>query len=187
MNRNILVAGILGGIVMTLWLFVSNGVLPVKRDLLNQQLPFDDQQALHNVLAGHITETGHYSVPYVTREEENRFPDYRNLPVYTIQYEGLTHGEGSPPTPAPLVAIFLASLIASWMLASANSGILSHYWRRVLFVAAIGAVVALADDVLQMSFGPQPGAYLVFLAINNLITWLLAALVIGWRIRAVGD
>ena len=127
MKRNILTAGLLGGIVMTLWLFVSNGVLPVKRDLVNQKLPLDDQQALHSVMAAHITETGHCSAPYVTREEEDRFPDYLNLPVYTIQYEGLTHGEGLPPTPAPLVAIFMASLIASWMLASASSGILSHY------------------------------------------------------------
>jgi hypothetical protein len=187
MKRNILVAGLLGGIVMTLWLFVSNAVLPVKQDLMNRKLPLDDQQALHGVLADHVPEPGHYSVPYLTREEEDRFPDYRNLPVYTIQYEGFTHGEGSQPTLTPLLAIFLASFIVSWMLASAGSGILSHYWRRVLFVVAIGVVIALADDVLQMSFGPQPANYLTFLAINNLVTWLLAGLVIGWRIRPVRD
>jgi hypothetical protein len=69
------------------------------------------------------------------------------------------------------------------MLALAGDGVRSRYYRRVLFVTAIGVIMALADDVLQMSFGPQPRDYLRFLAINNVITWLLAGLIIGWRIK----
>lgn len=184
MRRNVLIAGLLGGVVMTLWMFVSNAVLPIKHELVHQRLPFEDQLALHGALENVITETGTYSVPYLSREDEPRFPDYRDQPVYSIHYSGITHGTGSPPTPMPLVAIFAASFLAAWMLASAGEGVLSRYHRKVLFVTAIGVVMALADDVLQMSFGPQPRDYLLFLAVNNVITWLLAGLIIGWRIRA---
>jgi len=48
---------------------------------------------------------------------------------------------------------------------------------------AVGVIIALFDDVLQMSFGPQPQDYLLFLAINHLITWTLVALVIAWRVK----
>ena len=83
----------------------------------------------------------------------------------------------------PLVVVLVTAWLAAWMLASAGDMILSRYYRRVLFVAAIGVIMALADDVLQMSFGPQPKDYLVFLALNNVVTWLLAGLAIGWRIK----
>lgn len=183
MRKNALIAGLLGGVAMTLWLFVSNAILPIKHDLMHRRLPLEDQLALHGALAGTITETGTYSVPYLTREDEARFPDYRNQPIYSINFAGSTHGAGSAPTPTPLVVIFVASILAAWMLVSAGDGVLSRYYRRVLFVTAIGVVMALADDVLQMSFGPQPRDYLTFLAVNNVITWLIAGLVIGWRIK----
>jgi len=184
MRKNALIAGLLGGVVMTLWLFVSNAILPIKHDLVHRRLPLKDQLAVHGALTGAITETGTYSVPYLSREDEARFPDYRNQPVYSINFAGSTHGTGSPLTLTPFVVIFLASFLAAWMLASAGDGVLSRYYRKVLFVTAIGVVMALADDVLQMSFGPQPRDYLTFLAVNNVITWLLAGLVIGWRIKA---
>ena len=50
-------------------------------------------------------------------------------------------------------------------------------------MALFGVVVALFDDLLQMSFGPQPKDYLVFLAVNHLITWTLAGLVIGFFVK----
>ena len=122
-------------------------------------------------------------MPHLSRAEEDRFPDYRNQPIYSITYEGGTHGEGAPLSVIPLLVVFASSFLAAGMLASTGNGILSRYYRRVLFVAAFGVIIALADDVLQMSFGPQPNDYLVFLAINNVITWLLAGLVIGSRIK----
>lgn len=183
MSKNVLIAGLLGGVVMTLWLLVSNAILPIKHQLIHQSLPLDSQLALHGALAGNITETGTYSVPYLSREDETRFPDYRNQPVYSVTFEGGTHGAGSSPSFMPLIAIFVSTFLAAWLLASAGDGVRSCYYRRVLFVAAIGLIMALADDVLQMSFGPQPKDYLAFLAVNNVITWLLVGLAIGGLIK----
>ena len=71
------------------------------------------------------------------------------------------------------------------MLSLASPAVLAKYSRRFLFVAVLGVIVALYDDVLQMAFGPQSKDYLVFLAINNLIAWALTALVIAGRMRPV--
>jgi hypothetical protein len=107
-------------------------------------------------------------VPYLSRDDEDRFPDYRNQPIYSITLEGGTHGEGAPPSVIPLLAVFAASFLAAGMLVSTGGGILSRYYRRVLFVTAIGVIIALADDVLQMSFGPQPKDYLDIAALFTL-------------------
>ena len=116
-------------------------------------------------------------------EEEDQFLDYRNQPVYSITYEGMTHGEGEPMTLTPMVVMFLVPIIAAWMLSVTSDRIRSKYLLRVLFVTAIGVIIVLFEDVLQMSFGPQSEDYLLFLAVNNLICWILVGLVIAWQVR----
>lgn len=81
--------------------------------------------------------------------------------------------------PVMLLAAFLPPLLAALMLSMASPAILSRYSRRFLFVMAIGVIIVLYDDVLQMSLGPQPKDYLCFLAINNLAAWTVAGLVIA--------
>ena len=188
MKKDVLVAGLVGGAVMLVWLFVTNAVLPFKSNLMHKVIPLANQLEVHEVLRENITQPGTYSVPYLSLQEEAHFPDYRDQPVYSITYEGYTHSGGGGGTimssfPVTMLAVFLPPLIAAWMLSVTSPAILSKYLRRFLFVAALGVIVALYDDVLQMSFGPQPKDYLTFLAINNLIAWTLTGLVIARMIR----
>jgi hypothetical protein len=190
MKKEVLAAGLLGGIVVLVWLFVTNAVLPFKSNLIHQVIPLANQLEVHEALKDNIRESGTYNVPYLSREEEAQFPDYRNQPVYSITYEGYTHGGGGAGStmaslPVLVLAVFLPPLIAAWLLSVASPTILSKYSRRFLFVAVLGVIVALYDDVLQMAFGPQPKDYLTFLAINNLIAWALTGLVIARKIRPV--
>ena len=187
MKKEVLAAGLLGGTVMLVWLFVTNAVLPFKSNLIHQVIPLANQLEVHEALERNITESRTYSVPYLSPEEEAQFPDYRDQPVYSITYEGYTHGGGGGTImssfPVTMLAVFLPPLIAAWMLSVASPAILSRYSRRFFFVAVLGVIVALYDDVLQMAFGPQPEDYLTFLALNNLIAWALTGLVIARMIR----
>lgn len=188
MKRRVLVAGLSGGVVMLVWLFVVNAVLPLKSNLIHRALPLQDQLEVHEAMKGRIVESGTYSIPYLSREEEDQFPDYRSQPVFTVVFEGYAHGGGGGGSiltslPVILLAVFLPPLLAAWLLSLASPAVLSRFSRRVLFVAALGVVIALNDDVLQMSFGPTAKDYLSFLAINNLVAWTLAGLVIAWVIR----
>ena len=187
MKKRVLFAGLSGGFVMLTWLFVTNAVLPFKSNLIHRALPLQGQLDVHEALKENITEPGTYSIPYLSREEEDRFPDYRSQPVFTVIFQEYSHGEGSggviSSLPVVLLAVFLPPLLAAWMLSMASPAVLSRYLRRVLFVVAMGVIIALNDDVLQMSFGPQAKDYLSFLAINNLSAWTLTGLVIARKIR----
>ena len=189
MKRTVLPAGFSGGIVMFVWLFLTNALLPFKSNLIHRALPFHGQVELPEVLKRTVTDPGSYSIPYLSREDEDRFPDYRSQPVFNVVFEGYAHsGEGGgsilSSLPVMLVAVFLPPLLAAWMLSLASQAVLASYFRRVLFVSAIGVIIALADDVLQMSFGPQAKDYLAFLAINNLLAWTATALVIARFVKS---
>jgi hypothetical protein len=91
-KKRVLFAGLSGGMVMLTWLFVTNAVLPFKSNLIHRVLPLQDQLEVHEALKKNIAEPGTYSIPYLSREEEDRFPDYRNQPVYTVIFEEYAHG-----------------------------------------------------------------------------------------------
>ena len=182
MAKKVLSAGIMGGIVIVVWLLASNAILPYKGNLIHRIAP--NQLAIHRVLKENIAEPGTYACPYLGPAEESLLPDYRNQPVYTIIYEGYRHsGEGAPSFLFPIVIPFVVALTASWMLSLTSEKILSRYHRRFLFVALLGVMIALYDDILQISMGPQPDDYQIFLAVNNVLTWVLAGLVIAWRVK----
>ena len=186
MKKDVWFAGLSGGVVMLVWLFISNAILPVKSDMIHKVAP--NQLELHEALKENITEPGTYSCLYLTRAEEATMPDYRSQPIYSITYSGATHGDpGSAGSFLPILWIFVATTIAAWMLSATSRTTRSTFSRRFVFVALIGVVVALYDDLLQMSFGPQPKDYLVFLAINNLITWTLVGLVIAACVKSDRD
>jgi hypothetical protein len=183
MKRDVVVAGLLGAVVMFTWLFISNAMIPYKSSLIHRQLPVDAQLEIHLALKSNITENGTYSVPYLPNEEQEAIANYRSQPVYSITYQGVTHGEGSPMTLTPFFVALVVPMLAAWMLSVTTDRIRSVYLFRVLFVVAIGVIIALFDDVLQMSFGPQPRDYLTFLALNHLVCWTLLGLVIAWRLK----
>ena len=184
MRKNVLTAGLLGGIVMMFWLFVSNAMIPLKCSLIHKLPP--NQLELHEALTASITEPGTYTCPYLSPQDQHLLEDYRNQPVYSITYSGYSHGAGlGAEFILPFVVVFAVAFLAAWLLSLLSRRVLASYWRKVVFVAAIGVLVALSDDVLQMSFGPQSQDYLVFLAVNNVITWTLGGLVIAGRVKVV--
>jgi hypothetical protein len=168
---------------MFVWLFISNAILPVKSNMIHRVVP--NQLEVHEALKKNITEPGTYSCLYLTRAEEAKMPDYRSQPIYSITYSGTTHGDpGSSGVLLPIVLIFASTMIVAWMLAATSDKTRSSHLRRVLFVALVGVVIALFDDLLQLSFGPQGKDYLIFLAINNVITWTLVGLVMAAIVKA---
>jgi hypothetical protein len=182
MRKEVWIGGGLGGLTMFVWLFISNAVVPLKSSLIHKIAP--NQLAVHEALKANITEPGTYSCPYLSPAEEAKMPDYRSQPIYSITYSGTTHGNpGSPWDFVAIPLLFVATTAAAWMLSMASPAIRSTYFRRVVFVALIGVIVAVYDDLLQLSFGPQPRDYLLFLAVNNVITWILVGLVVAGCVR----
>ena len=181
MNKQILIAGVLGGLTALVWMLVANTMIPLKSSLIHQVAP--NQQEIHAALRSNITEPGTYSIPYLPRDQQASFPDYDEQPVYSVTYAGYTHGQSGSAVDivVPIVVIFVVAFLAAWILSLTAPERISSYGKRVAFVTLLGIVIALHDDVLQMFFGPQPRSYLVYLAVNNVLTWFWMGLVIAWK------
>ncbi len=175
----------MGGVAAFIWLFISNTILPLKSNIIHKVAP--NQIAVHEILTQNINAPGTYTVPYVDMAQESSMDDYRNMPVYSVTYAGYTHGDTGSPADLliPIVLIFVTSFLATAILRMASPAVNASFLRRMMFITGIGFLVVLSDDFLQVYMGPQPGDYLIFLAISNILTWFFMALVIAWKSKPV--
>jgi hypothetical protein len=160
MKKEILLSGLLGGIVIFAWLIISAEILQVSG---NRAKPIPNDKEIHTLLKERIIEPGIYFLPDHPDENRNDYPDYENEPIFSIIYGGRTPRTFLGQLIFELFCIFAAPVIAAWMLSVTSERILAKYSRRVLFVAVLGLFLAAA--------------------VNSLITWALVGLVIAWRIK----
>lgn len=182
MKKQIITSGILGGIVMFIWLTFSLTVLRLGTNPAPRPLP--DQAEVHAALKKRITDVGVYACLYVSSEKEaNQFPNYRDEPLYVITYDGYTHNTVPGFRSLGVLAFLFAPVVAAWLLSRASDSILARYSRRVFFVAGLGLFLAVGGDWLRALSGGQPTTRLLFATLNSLITWLLVGLVIAWQVK----
>jgi len=176
MKKEILLSGLLGGIVIFVWLIISTGPLQISG---NRAHPIPNDKEIHTLLKERITEPGIYFLPDHPDENRDEYPDYENEPLFSIIYGGRTPGTFLGQLFFELFCIFAAPVIAAWMLSVTSERILAKYSRRVLFVAVLGLFLAVFGDV----FSEKPMDNILLSSINSLITWALVGLVIAWRIK----
>jgi hypothetical protein len=181
MNRQIIVSGLLGGTVVLVWLVVSTGILRIGAETIR---PLPDQAEVHAALKKRITEVGTYACLYVSSEKEaSRFPNYFDEPLYAITYKGYTHNTVPGFMHPGLLGILLAPFVAAWLLAKSSERILAHYWTRVLFVTVLGLLLVLGGDWPRAMISDDPASGLLPVTVKTIVAWLLAGLVIAWRVR----
>ena len=181
MTKKIILSGIGGGFVIFIWLIISQALLPFRSGMLLNTV--NNQKSLHDALKNHITEPGIYTCPYMPPWEAEEFPDYLNEPIYQVIYKGETHSTVSGLFGFPLLMLFAAPIIAAWMLSVTTEKILAKYSRRVLFITVLGIFLALFGDLFQLNNTFATTEFTVFSAVNDIITWFLAGLVIAWKIK----
>lgn len=184
MKKDILISGLLGGAVLFISMLIFHAILPFKSSIILNTV--SDQYGLQKALTAEITEPGIYANPYLPPHESSSVPDYLNQPIYQIIYKGNTHSTVPGLFSFPVLMIFIAPVIAAWLLSVTSERILSKYSRRVLFIAVLGLFIAVFCDILQMSTGLLTNEYYLFSAVSNTITWILAGLVIAWKIKPKG-
>ncbi len=176
MKKEILLSGLLGGLVILVWLAVSRGPIPLSGDI-PEQIPNDKD--LHTTLKETIPEPGLYYLPGGSEENQALYEDYANEPLFMITNTGRTPNTFLGQLLFELFGIFIAPMIAAWMLSMTSVKILSKYSRRVLFVTVLGLFLAVYGDIAS----EKPMSGILLSSIGNLITWALAGLVIAWRIK----
>jgi hypothetical protein len=181
MAKRVIVSGLLGTVVMIVWVMFSFAVL---RTGGKEIRPVPNQAELHAALKARITEPGTYACLYVSSEREAaQFPNYRDEPLYAITYKGTTHNTVPGFKNLGVLSIVLAPMLAAWLLTTSSDHWLRRYPTRVLFVTMLGVFVAMAGDWPRAVADEQQASGLLQTTANTIAAWLLAGLAIAWRIK----
>lgn len=190
--KRVLLAGVLGALTVFVWGAISWMVLPWHPATVHN---IPDGEPVVEMLRDRDLLTGVYHYPgelhdedepaAVTDADRSAWTDrYRRGPnVNLLVYSS----EGSDPfAPATFARGFLLLLIAATLAAyllSLAAPSLPAYGQRVLFVALLGVFSAVVSRFEDWNWLLFPTDYTLVMAMDLVVGWLLAGLVIGWQIR----
>lgn len=176
--KRILLGGLLGAIVMLVWLVVADGILGFKRGIDMKQLP--QERAIYAFLLDHVKEPGCY-VCNPAVQPNQRYPGHD--PIFAIHYTGLGHDDADQEMLGGFVTLLLALIAGTWVLANASSRILSRYGSRVGFFVVIGLALSLAGFAGRFGISAYSLGDALALAVHDLAGWSIAGLVVAWILK----
>jgi hypothetical protein len=176
--KKVIIAGLLGSVVLVLWLVVVDGFLGFKRGIDMNQLA--DERAVYAFLVEHVPEPGRYVCnPEIS--PDRGFPG--EDPVFSVQYSGLGHADAGQEVLVGLVVILLTPFVGAWLLSNASSRVLSGYGSRLFFFSAIGIVFTLFGVMVRFGLAKYPLGDAVALSVHDLVAWVIAGLVVARFVR----
>jgi len=179
MIKRIILAGFLGWITLTAVVFVANGVFGFYSRIAMKKVP--DEPRVYALLKETVSEPGRYVCnPPVTPGAG--FP--LGEPVFSITYGGVGHEAAAWMMQVRLLCGLAAMLLAAWLLSLASPRVLASYGRRVLFLGALGLLIAVFKTLPEAGIGAYPVRDAVWLAGFDFVTWFVAGLALAWPMRA---
>ena len=178
MFRQVISAGILGGIALLLWTLVVNGLFGFQARIDMKALPAERQ--IYEILKENVREPGRY-VCNPEGNPESGFP--KNEPVFSILYGGMGHEAAGRHMLIGLFVAFVSTILGAWLLSQASARILASFSRKVLFFAALGTLMASFSDIPRFGIGGYPFSDTLVFAAYHIATWILVGGVVAWRIR----
>ena len=176
--KNVIGAGLMGGVVLILWTLVANGLFGFQSRIDMRQLSAEPQ--VYETLKEHVRTPGRYTVnPQLNAE--GRFPE--DQPVFSVLYSGMGHEAAGSLMLLGLVLYLLAPMLGAWMLTQTSGRVKSSYSRKVLFFTAIGLLFAIYGDLTSYGIGNYPLNDALAFAAYHIVTWTFVGLVVAWRIR----
>jgi hypothetical protein len=182
MPRKVILAGLLGGVVLVVWMVLVNGIFGLHASINMKQIPAES--LVYETLKEHVVDPGRYVVnPQLTAE--GRFPEEE--PVFSVIYGGMGHEAAGGLMLVGLIVFLLAPMIGAWMLSQTSARVQSSYSRKVLFFSAIGLLFAVFGDLMSYGIGGYPAKDTLILGAKDIIVWTLVGIVVAWRIKPEGN
>lgn len=180
MSKRFLVAGVWGGAVLIVWVFVVDGLLGVERSVEMKRIP--NERVVYETLRRNIAEPGGYLCnPELTPDRV--YPG--DAPVFAIRYSGVGHASAGQEMLIGLLVCLVAPVLGAWLLSKTSAETQASYPQKVLFFVVLGVVVALFGDIGRFGIGGYPMRDALALALRDTASWALVGLVVAWRIRRV--
>lgn len=186
MAKRVVIAGILGGLTMFVWLFVAHEFLPLG-ELGVQEIA--NEGPVLSAMQSSIPQAGLYLFPGFglgpnpTSEQRNAA-----MPAYMKKYEQSPHGilvyhpaSGAFNFGAALAkegAInLLEALLAAWLLSMAAAG--RAYSARAGFVVILGVLASITTNLEYWNWYAFPGNYVAGYMVTQIIGFTLVGLVVA--------
>jgi hypothetical protein len=184
MKKNLL-AAILGGVIFFIWsaaVHMNPLTGPMGLSMLN-----DKEAAVLAALNENVQQPGLYFFPgmdmsqHMTKEEEAAWTaKYKAGPsgLLLVQPKG-----GDPMMTSQLVVSFVSNLLCALLAAFILASTVGSFARRVAIVASLGLFSWLAISIPQWDWYEFPFTFVMLDAINQVIGWTLAGLLMAKMIR----
>lgn len=176
MIKRIVMSAFAGAVMLILWAFVANAILGL-RPMTDMRRPANMEQ-VYQVLLANISTPGGYTVHSAANDTAPT-----DEPVFGIRCSGLGHASSGWTMLVQFLAALMTCAIAAALLSMASERVVSSYARRVLFVTAIGAALAIYGDLVKFDIGGYPARSVLLLAGSTVAAWFLSGLVIGRILR----
>lgn len=189
MLKQIIIGGIVGGITLFFWGFISWAVM----DWHFYTVQHDEgTRAVVANIETQLPETGVYYFPPLADDQH----DAAGMAEYAEEFKSGPHGmifytaeHGEMMSPARLGRGFLADIIASMMatillvMALPN---LPNYKSRATFVTALGVFALMSVHLVNGIFHDMPMTWTAGVGLDLVVSWLLVGLLLGAIIRPKG-
>ena len=186
MMKRLITGGIVGGITLFMWGFVSWVVLTWHSDTVRHD---SSVMAVVEDIEDNLQETGVYYFPPMTTMR----PDETEMEAYTELHKNSPSGmifynaeHLDPMSPSRLFVGFLADVgaaIFTTLLLIVALPNLPKYWGRVVYVAALGVFAIFAIRMIDGVFFNLPIRWTVNQTLDTAISWMLAGLVLAAIVR----
>ncbi len=191
MAKRVLIAGILGGLVMFVWLFAAHEFLPLG-EMGVREIP--NEAPVLGAMQSAIPEAGFYLFPGFGLGP-NPTPEQRNaaMPPYMKKYAQSPHGvliyhppSGTFPFGPALAREgalnLMEGLLAAWLLSWAAAG--RGYGARVGFVVVAGILATLTTNVEYWNWYDFPTKYIAGYMATQIIGYALLGLVAAILVKS---
>lgn len=191
MNKRVLLAGLLGGIALFFWGWVSHEALGLGQVGI-KEIPQSQEQAISASLKAALPQPGFYFFPGMgidknatAQEKEAKTKAFQEK--YAQGPDGILifHPEGMEVMSPKLlgiqfVIVLIEALIAAWLLSLTT---LTSLASRVGFVVMIGVIAAIATNAEYWNWYGFPSDYTLAYMADKLIGFLIVGLVVALMTR----
>lgn len=180
MEKRVIGTGLMAGLVVVGWTSVSYGLVRMRDQLGYKEV--SHEETVLGVLDANLPETGLYVVPGHSPPDSLFRARYDQGPLFRIH--SLRSGAGGAPhVLLPILALIVAPIIPTWLVWNLCQRGAPRFGMRVVVVALFGVFVALTTDLRLWGMELYPLSYSLLLAFGSISTWILAGLVVAWRIK----
>ncbi len=189
--KRIIIAGLLAGLVVFIWSSISWMALPFHGKTLHT---IPDEALNLEVMDEQMTVHGVYHYPGMGDKEAMKADPEKAMAELTekhargprVAFMVFLPGGGPIMYPMTFITGLLIYVIAGWIAAyllSVSTGKMKSFKQRVLFVTLLGVFATLFINFGELNWWFFPVDYTMLAAIDSIISWFLAGLVIAWRIQ----